>query len=204
MLLDDLMPDFDATRVEHRVIDAPLPAVYDAALHVDLLDLARDNPLVRGIFALRTGGERLVAAVRGGAPEPAPAPETLRLADLTDHGDWVLLGSDPPHEIAFGAVGRFWAGETSWEQLGAADFASFDRPGFARIAANISLRPYGATRTLASYECRTQATDDAARHAFLRYWTIVAPGVGVVLRSTLKLIDREAARAPSPSPAPPR
>jgi hypothetical protein len=31
------------------------------------------------------------------------------------------------------------------------DFAAFDRPGHARIAANVSLRPYGATRTLASY-----------------------------------------------------
>jgi hypothetical protein len=198
MLLDDLMPDFDVTRAEHRVIDASMPAVYDAALHVDLLDLARDNPLVRGIFALRTGGERLVAAVRGGTPEPAPAPDSLRLADLTDHGDWVLLGTDPPDEIAFGVVGRFWAGETSWEEIDASEFGSFDRPGFARIAANISLRPYGATRTLASYECRTQATDEAARHAFLRYWTVVTPGVGVVLRGTLRLIDRATARTPAP------
>ena len=30
MLLDDLLPDYDATRIEHRVIDAPALAAYAA------------------------------------------------------------------------------------------------------------------------------------------------------------------------------
>jgi hypothetical protein len=33
MLLDGLMPEFDATRIEHRVIDGRPTAVYDAAIH---------------------------------------------------------------------------------------------------------------------------------------------------------------------------
>ena len=42
----------------------------------------------------------------------------MRLADMPTHGDWVrvLLGEDPLHEIAFGVVGRFWAGETVWRR----------------------------------------------------------------------------------------
>jgi len=124
--------------------------------------------------------------------EPAP-PATMRLADLPPRGEWVLLGEDAPYEIAFGAIGRFWAGETVWEQTEAAQFATFDRPGLARIACDFSLRPYGAGRTLVSYECRTQATDPDARRAFLRYWRPLSPFIGVVMRSQLRVCARTAA-----------
>lgn len=51
----------------------------------------------------------------------------MRLADMPTHGDWVLLGEDPPHEIAFGAIGRFWAGETVWAQIDATRLRSIRR-----------------------------------------------------------------------------
>ena len=85
-------------------------------------------------------------------------------------------------------IGRFWAGETAWKEIDASAFASFESPGYARIACNLSLRPYGDRRTLLSYDARTQATDEAAGRSFLRYWRLVAPGVGIVMRSTLALI----------------
>jgi hypothetical protein len=31
-------------------------------------------------------------------------------------------------------IGRFSSGETTWEQIDAADFTAFDRPGFGKIA----------------------------------------------------------------------
>jgi hypothetical protein len=70
-----------------------------------------------------------------------------------------------------------------------------DRPGYAKIAASLSLRPYGDERTLLSYEARTQTTDGTARRAFKRYWAIASPGAGVVMRSLLSLIAREARRS---------
>ena len=69
-------------------------------------------------------------------------------------------------------IGRFWSGETRWEEFDASDFGSFARLGLARIACNLSFRPYGAGRTLVSYETRTQNTDERARRAFLRYWRV--------------------------------
>jgi hypothetical protein len=196
MLLDDLMPDFDATRIEHRVISAPRERVYSAAVEADFLDAVRSSRVVRGLFAARAGAERLAQAARR-SPAPAPPePESLRLSDLPERGDWVRLGEDPPREFAFGVVGRFWGGETSWEQIDSTRFTTFDRPGYARIACNLSLRDYGDTRTLLSYEARTRATDETARRAFLRYWGLVSPGVGIVMRSTLAVIDRAVARAP--------
>lgn len=59
----------------------------------------------------------------------------------------------------------FWGGETRWRDTEASDFAFFAEPGLARIACNFSLRPYGAGRTLVSYEARTQATDTASRRS---------------------------------------
>jgi hypothetical protein len=46
-------------------------------------------------------------------------------------------------------------------------------------------------RTLVSYECRTLATDAAARIGFLRYWRPLSPFIGVVLRAQLGAIARQ-------------
>ena len=194
MLLDSLMPEFDATRIEHRVVDGRPPAVYDSAIHADFLDVWRHNWVIRGVFGLRAAAERTAAAARRSRYVQPPVPAALRLSELPEHGDWVRLGEDAPNEFAFGVIGRFWGGETAWKEIDASAFASFDSPGYAKIACNLSLRPYGERRTLLSYEARTLATDESARRAFLRYWRLVSPGVGIVMRSTLALIAREVHR----------
>jgi hypothetical protein len=192
MLIDDLMPRYDAVRTEHRVVAAPRDRVYDAVRETDFVATVAASPAVRVLFGARALGERVVSAVRGRASaEPAPV-ESMRLADMGTHGEWVLLGEDPPHEIAFGAVGRFWAGETAWERIDAADFGTLDRPGLAKIACNFSLREYGGDRSLVSYECRTLATDEQSRRAFLRYWRLLSPFIGVVLRAQLAMVACEA------------
>src|SRR5512132_76255 len=119
MLLDDLMPEFDATRIEHSVIDGRSADVYPVAIHVDFLDAVRRSRTVRGLFAVRAGAERLAAAARRSAASRPPEPAALRLAEMPDRGDWVRLGEDPPHEFAFGAIGRFWGAETRWERIDA-------------------------------------------------------------------------------------
>jgi hypothetical protein len=196
MLLDRLLPRFDATRIEHRVIAGDLEQVYEATRQADFMRAWRESPAVRGLFAARAAGERAAALVRGRAPVPVPEPESLRLEGMPTHGDWVLLGEDPPREIAFGVVGRFWGGETVWEEIDASEFTSFDRPGFGKIGCNFSLRPYGSGGTLVSYEARTQATDDAARRGFLRYWRPLSPFIGVVMRAQLRVVADQAAAQP--------
>jgi len=119
----------------------------------------------------------------------------MRLSDLGAEGEWVGLGEVGEVEIAFGAVGRFWAGETAWRSVTATGFRSFAEPGVARIACNLSFRDYGP-RTLVSYEARTAATDETARVAFGRYWRVVDPFVGVVMRGTLRLLDHTVAGTP--------
>jgi hypothetical protein len=197
MLLDTLMPEFDATRIEHLVVDAQPGVVYEAAINANLADALLRSQLVRALFGIRAAWERLAGMARKAEAVGPPEMDSLRLGELPEHGTWVALGKNPPAEFAFGVVGRFWAAETKWAEIDAAGFASYRAPGFARIAANVSVRSYGDRRTLLTYEARTQATDEHAKRAFLRYWTVVSPGVGIVMRSALALIADEACTSDS-------
>jgi hypothetical protein len=191
MLLDWLLPDFDATLAVHRVIDAEPSCVYRAVKAVDMVQIPQASPVVRALFAARSAAERLVNALQDRPTPPLDADGPMRLGDLPAHGDWVKFSDDPPWELSFGVIGRFWGGETMWETIDAADFAAFERPGLAKIACSVSLRPYGSTRTLVSYEARTQALDSDSRAQFLRYWRVVRPGVAIVMRAFLAAVARE-------------
>lgn len=195
MLIDRLAPNADGVRTEHAIVAGAPDAVYPCVVEADFVRAVNENRAVRSLVALRSGAERVLAAVRGREPVASPPADVLRLRDLPDEGEWVLLGEDRPAEIAFGAIGRFWGGETSWEPIRSADFELFNRPGFAKIACAFSLRRYGAARTLLSYEARTTAIGEEARRGFCRYWRVVSPFVGVVMRSQLRVIARDAAAA---------
>jgi hypothetical protein len=186
--LDKHMPNWDATRIERRVIDATPENVYDAALNTDFVDAVRRSRGVQVLFAMRAAAERVLTAVRRRPPVRAAA-ATLRVGALPLRGEWVTLGQDWPHEIAFGAIGRFWAGETKWLISDASVFGSFQQPGFAKIACHFAFRRLGDGRTLVTYEARTKATDATSRRAFLRYWRLVSPFVGLVMRSMLATIE---------------
>jgi hypothetical protein len=189
MRIDDVMPHPDARRVEHRIVDGDPDAVYAAALHADLVDTWRHSLLLRFLFRARDVGERAVAVARRRAHVTPPPPATLRLEDLPTRGEWVRLIDDPPHEFVFGTAGRFWAGETAWDEIDADAFATYDRPQRARIAACFRFTPLPGSRTLVEYECRTQATDAPSRRAFLRYWRALSPFIGLVLRAQLRTIE---------------
>jgi hypothetical protein len=195
MLLERLVPTYDAVRTEHLIIAGDLETAFAAVRRADFMRAWRDSTAVRALFGARSLAERLASATRGRPVSEPPAPASMRLSDLTERGEWVRLGEDPPHEIAFGAIGRFWTGETAWETIDAEDFEAFQLPGYARIGCNFSLRPYGASHTLVSYECRTQATDGVARRGFLRYWRLLSPFIGIVLRSQLNVVADEASRS---------
>jgi hypothetical protein len=193
-LLDHLVPWWDATRVESRLLDAPPDVVYHAALNADMIAAVRRHGVVRFLFSFRAGIERAVSFVLRRPAVAPPAPVTLRLADLTSRGEWVILATDPPNELAFGAIGRFWAGATRWQRIDAEEFESFERPGLARIGCNLLLRPVPEGRTMITYEARTQAIDKSARRGFSRYWVVVSPMVGLVMRAFLSEVERGLAR----------
>jgi hypothetical protein len=185
LIIDRCMPQFDVRIVEHLLVDAARRDTWDALCALDLMQV--HSPLLDAAFWVRG----LPARLRG---REVPPPATLRLGDADDSPlrGWVSLGIAPPHEIALGAVGRFWTPSIEWHPVPADEFASFAEPGWGRIGVSFSLRDYGERRTLASYECRTAVPDDPSERAFLRYWALVRPFVGHVMRVTLQSLATHA------------
>jgi hypothetical protein len=188
-LLDDLLPRYDAVRVERHLMMGGVPEVWRAVLDADYMRTAEEMPAVRFLFGVRTAAEHAVAALSRRPVPVVEEAESMRLRDLSDRGEWVRLDEDAPREIAFGAVGRFWAGETAWRDVGSDGFSAFTEPGYAKVACSFALRLCDKDRTLVTYECRTLATDPSSRRAFLRYWRPLSPFVGFVLRAQLQTIE---------------
>jgi hypothetical protein len=194
MLIDEVLPTFDVTRVDTVVVAASADAAYRAALDLDLVEVVREDLVLGVLFAVRDVPDRVMRllARRGEPPPRGP----VRLGDLADEGEWIRLGEDPGREIVFGAAGRFWKGPIRWQRTSPRSFAAFDAPASARVVANLAVHPYGRDRVLVTYEARTAATDDDARRGVRRYWRVLSPFVGTVLRGVLRGIRRRAEARP--------
>ncbi|WP_217921643.1 hypothetical protein [Miltoncostaea oceani] len=193
LLIDGLMRHYDATVVRHEVVDAPPAVVWDALRDLDLAEVGAGAPVARLLMAVRGLPEAVVRRLRG-RPAPPP-PERLPLVEPERIG-WIMLGQRPGRELVVGAVGHFWTPSIRWrEDVGADGFAAFDEPGWAAIAWGFTLRPYGEGRTLLTTECRTHATDAAARRGFLRYWRLVGPFAAYIIGLSPKAVKRHAEAA---------
>jgi hypothetical protein len=189
-LIDSVMPTYDTSIAEHILVAADPTTTFAAVRTLDLLTV--HSPLLDLSLWLRA----LPARFSGQA-----APRLPKLVIDPDMGlpGWTFLGQQPGREIVFGAVGRFWQPTIEWRDVPPSDFKGFDEPGWGKIAANFSILPYGASATLLTYECRTVTTDPDSRRRFLRYWHLIRPFVGHVLRATLRQIRENAAASSMPS-----
>jgi hypothetical protein len=183
LLLDSLMPDSDVTIVEHLVVAAKPATTFRAAHDLDLLTVR--TPLLTSAMWIRGLPTRL-------GRSPVAAPAELVVGNGVGLPGWGLLGEQPDREIVFGAVGKFWQPDIVWRDVSAVDFTGFTEPGWGKIAANFSVQPYGEHATLLSYECRTLTTDATSRRRFARYWRLIKPFVGVVLRASLRTVGANA------------
>jgi hypothetical protein len=197
LLLDEYLPDFDQTRIEHLVINAPTDVVYEATRTVDFLMV--HSPITDLAMFVRGLPEKVGRLRRRNEPPPPPLP-SMKLSSLFDREGfereetlegWVGLAEERGREIAFGAIGKPWLAEIEWKTVPSEDFAGFDEPGWAKIAASLSVREYGAERSILTYEARTGMTDDESRDRFNRYWMVVSPFVGTIMRALLRTVAEE-------------
>jgi hypothetical protein len=179
MLIDHFMPRYDVNIAAHTIVHCDRVVTFRAvveldfmAVHTPLLDLAM---WARGVPARMTGR----------APEPPPR---LVLAKGDPLPGWLILGERTDEELAFGAVGKFWQPDIEWRDVPVETFATFDEPGWGKIAANFSVVPYGEGSTLLTYECRTVTTDSESRRKFLRYWRLGRPVIAHIFRATVNTI----------------
>ena len=116
--------------------------------------------------------------------------------DLVRYG-WVLLDEQPNVEIVFGQIGRPWkaVGASSGPPVAPAAFADFDQPGFAKIAFNLRVEPYGASSSILTIETRVALTDPQSLRRFKRYWILIAPFSDLIRRIALRLVAADLRRS---------
>jgi hypothetical protein len=136
MLIDGFLPAFDATIIEHIVIDASPAAVYEAARAMDFMEI--HSPLVDAIMTVRDLPSRVASGL--GRGRPSRSQPAMRLADLFDSPEdnvfegWMGLGEDCGRELVFGAVGKVWKSDIEWKPVAAEAFRDFAEPDYAKIA----------------------------------------------------------------------
>ncbi|HEY5187184.1 MAG TPA: hypothetical protein VIM19_20330 [Actinomycetes bacterium] len=196
LLIDRFLPRYDFAVVHAGVFRAPPEACYQCARGLDLL---RD-PLIRTLLGIRSLPERLLGRLpghRAAAGAEAPPP-TFRLDDMVGPPlGWILLGEQPNMQIVLGQIGRPWkpVGASEGPPVAPAEFASFDRPGFAKIAFSLLVQPYGVASSILTMETRVVLTDPGSRRPFGRYWRLVEPSVRLIDRMTLRLLAAELRRS---------
>jgi hypothetical protein len=179
-LLDVHLPSYDVVLTEHLVIEADTAVVFEAAKNFDFM--TTKSPLVTALMTARSVPSRL-------SGRPVVTPQALLLASESGAlPGWLLLGEVPGREVVFGAVGTFWKPDIEWHDLAADRFASFDEPGWGKIACHLLVRPDGPGRSILSYECRTATTDPVSQAQMSRYWWLIRPFVAYVLRAVIRTI----------------
>ena len=122
----------------------------------------------------------------------------FRVEDMTRYG-WDLLGENPS-EIVLGQIGRPWkaAGAAAGPEAAPAEFAAYDKPGYAKVALSLRADPRGATSSILTMETRVALTDAASLRRFRRYWMVIGPFSGLIRRVALRLLDTDL-RQPGPA-----
>ncbi len=195
-LLDALMPIYDHTRVEHRIVTGSAPVVYRAARELDFLTVR--SPLTDAAMFVRMLPSRIATRLGRQAIE-TEEPDTMRLGDMFDAPDgggpeFFGLAETAGRELVAGGIGQFWKQVIEWQPVDAATFSEFATPGFGKITLGIRVDPVGSGRSCITYEARTQLTDDESRAKFGRYWKLVSPFAGHIMRAALKTIDETVPR----------
>ena len=180
-LLDRFMPRYDIVERHHVKVSAPADLTLLAASEMDL----RQSRLIRAIFR---GRELALGADRDAQFRPRG------LVALTRQLGWGVLAETPGREIVMGAVTQPWQPNVVFRALPPDEFASFEEPGYVKIAWTLRADPLDAGESIARTETRVVATDAIARAKFRKYWAWVSPGVVLIRWLSLRLVKEDAER----------
>src|SRR5919201_1177398 len=191
-LMDRYLPTYDIRIGQHTLVRATPADIYAAMQRLDAL--ISDDPLVRALSAVRLVPLRLARLLRRrsrGARWPATAPAAAAAAAPP----FVPLAQKPGAEIVLGLIGQFWTKGFGYQRVAPRAFAAFNRPGFAKVALNLAAYAQRDGRSLLTSETRVATTDVAAGRRFRRYWRVIGPGAGLLMRRLLALIKADAEQA---------
>jgi hypothetical protein len=187
MLIDEQMPQWEQHVVRAEPVDAAPQTTYDAIRRIDFFD----SPVVGVPNRVRVIPEQAARWARG--QPPVRHPEHFTFEQLLDNG-FHLLADDPGREIVLGFIGRWWQRDFGRVDWAPADFRAFQLPGYAVGAWSFAVLPYGDRTSVLVTEVRLRCTDEAARRAFGRYFTVTGPFIKAMGRPVLRLVRRAAER----------
>lgn len=191
LLIDEYLSVYDADQLDAVVVDAPPATTYRAIRDLDSDEVAQSVPLVRVLGRARAIPAAIADRLRGGAEPP---PEALSAEEY--QRAFVLLDERPGTEFVVGMIGKFMtATQLEFRRLEPGEFTGFAEPGYGKVAVNFVVQPYGSTRSLLTTETRTATTDPDTRARFAKYWTVVGPFAGFIMRRWLRLAKRNAETA---------
>jgi hypothetical protein len=177
-LLDRFMPIYDVVERHHVDVAAPAAVTLAAAKAVDMYDSA----IVRAIVKTR-------ALVLGAEPDDRARRPGL-LEEMRSIG-WGVL-AETAQETICGAVTRPWEANVRFRALPPDQFASFDEPGYVKIAWTLRADAVSNTASIFRTETRVLPTDATARARFRRYWAFISPGTLVIRQMLLSPIKSAA------------
>jgi hypothetical protein len=179
-LLDRFMPAYEIREQHETPVMAPAEVTWRAAREMNILR----SPLVRAVFR---GRELFMRGDHGESP-----PADIPLVEQTRALGWGVLAEEGGREIALGAVTRPWEPNPTFESVPAEEFAAYTRPRSVKIAWSLSVHDLGDGRSIFRTETRAMTTDREARKRFRRYWSLVAPGILLIRRESLRLVREQA------------
>ncbi|HXU40412.1 MAG TPA: hypothetical protein VN937_28910 [Blastocatellia bacterium] len=176
-LIDEFMPIYDVSEYHEIRIRASIARVYDSLRRTDL----GTSFIVRVLLRLRSLPDLL--SRKGRHRE-----SRIDFESLLKNG-FVLLGENPPNEIALGLVGKFWTAAGGTCRLSSAEeFKAFEQAGYAKAVWNFSLVEEGVDATRLATETRVRCLDDGGRWVFRLYWSVIAPFSGLIRGEVLRAI----------------
>jgi hypothetical protein len=179
MLLDDIIPTYDAASRHAIWVAAPPACVYEVARNADL---GRPWP-VRLLMGMRALPAWLAAVLRGSRSTPDHTEARGRVGAAT----FTLIAEVPGEEFVLGIMGRFWIPTGGLVPATADTFRLPPPAGLAQGIWNFRVSPR-ANGTELSTETRVRCGDEATRRRFALYWRIIRSGSGLIRGSMLRHI----------------
>jgi hypothetical protein len=155
-------------------------------------------PWVGTAVAARAAVERLVRPRRR-ALHAADTREPQLVAGAGGDAQFPLLDERPGRELVTGAIARFWESRVPLCDVAARDFATFDEPGYGKLACSLQVDPREGGGSWIGLELRGDATDDESYERLVTYWRRFEARARTARRAVARALVRRLGKPPSES-----
>jgi len=188
LLIDRQLPRYQARTFSALVVDASTERTYQAIRALDPDQVGQTVPFMQLMVRLRDLPARL-----GRAPRPAIEPVSEDLTSEQYRQAFLLIDEEPGTEFVIGMIGKFMSPtQMEFHRFDPPQFAGFGEPGYGKVATSFMVLPYGSGLSLLCTETRTATTDPASARRFRRYWAVIGPFAGYIMRHWLTLAKQQA------------